>query len=75
MGIQESVLNELITKPIPENLSKILSRVQELGIDEKRIKYEPTLARGLDYYTGIIIEVEIPEYTVGTVGVSSGSNP
>lgn len=33
-----------------------------------KYEFSPTLARGLDYYTGIIIEVEIEEYTVGSVG-------
>lgn len=45
-------------------------RIQEvLGIlNDDRVMFEPTLARGLDYYTGIIIEVEIDGYTAGSVG-------
>lgn len=35
------------------------------GVD---FKFDPTLARGLDYYTGIIIEAEIEGYGGGSVG-------
>lgn len=37
-------------------------------MEESRIHFEPTLARGLDYYTGIIIEVEVADYQAGSVG-------
>ncbi len=37
-------------------------------VNDDRIIFEPTLARGLDYYTGIIIEVEIEGYDGGSVG-------
>jgi histidyl-tRNA synthetase len=40
----------------------------ELGVPEKAIKYEPTLARGLDYYTGIIFEGKDSEYKSGSLG-------
>lgn len=53
---------------MPDSLKDIVSAAAKLGVNEKNLQFEPTLARGLDYYTGIIIEVEIPEYTVGSVG-------
>jgi histidyl-tRNA synthetase len=37
-----------------------------LGVPEEVIEYNPTLARGLDYYTGMIFEVFVPEYPVGS---------
>lgn len=39
-----------------------------MGVDDTKIVFEPTLARGLDYYTGTIIELEIPDYTAGSLG-------
>lgn len=62
-GFDTSLLKTIENKPKTETLEQIIS-----ATNSKRIKYEPTLARGLDYYTGIIIEVEIEGYTVGSVG-------
>jgi histidyl-tRNA synthetase len=62
-GFESTLLQEIQDKPETESLKQILSLAAS-----NRIQYEPTLARGLDYYTGIIIEVEINGYTVGSVG-------
>lgn len=50
-----------------ENLQKIFGLLLELGIDQSQFEFSPTLARGLDYYTGMIFEVEAEGYTVGSV--------
>lgn len=68
LGIDPARLDKLLSSSLPENLSQIIDCAKELGVDEKLLKFEPTLARGLDYYTGIIIEVEIKGYEVGSVG-------
>jgi len=54
--------------PISENLSWVLETAKKLGVPNQTFKYEPTLARGLDYYTGLIFEGFIPNYDVGSVG-------
>lgn len=62
-GIDTSTLEKVSSsKPTAR-----ISEVQKIVSDE-RVVFEPTLARGLDYYTGIIIEVEIDGYTAGSVG-------
>lgn len=38
-------------------LEKFLSYCQLLGVSEKNVQIDPTLARGLDYYTGLTFEV------------------
>lgn len=53
-------------KPTPK-IDEIFSAVENLGVDKKFIEFLPTLARGLDYYTGIIFEVEIDGYNGGSV--------
>lgn len=68
VGVKGEKLDELTNAKVPENLQKIIEASEEFGVDKSRIKFEPTLARGLDYYTGIIIEVEVKDYTVGSVG-------
>lgn len=39
-----------------------------LGVPASALVYNPYLARGLDYYTGLIFEGKIPEYPVGSIG-------
>lgn len=51
-----------------ENLQAIISAALNLGVPQKALLFTPTLARGLDYYTGMIFEGVIPEYTAGSVG-------
>ncbi len=51
-----------------ENLQQIIAAAVALGVPEKALVFTPTLARGLDYYTGMIFEGNIPTYTAGSVG-------
>ena len=48
-------------------MAKTFSLLETLGVKPQQYEYSPTLARGLDYYTGLIFEIEIEEYTVGSV--------
>lgn len=67
-GFSPEVLDQIQSATMPESLNTIIEIATRLGADEETIVFEPTLARGLDYYTGMIIEVEIPGYTTGSVG-------
>ncbi len=49
-----------------ENLADILKLVTESGCEIKTV--EPAFARGLEYYTGIIFEVNIPELDIALGG-------
>lgn len=49
-------------------LKKVVSLAQNLGVPNDVFKYSPLMVRGLDYYTGMIFEVLIPQYKVGSVG-------
>ncbi|MDO8618760.1 MAG: histidine--tRNA ligase [Candidatus Daviesbacteria bacterium] len=49
-------LETLQEKPMTDNLKQILEYLEKMGQDMSKVKYEPTLARGLDYYTGMIFE-------------------
>ncbi len=68
LDLPDSTLESIQKAPLTKNLESIIKTAKELGISGDRIQFEPTLARGLDYYTGIIIEVEVEGYTVGSVG-------
>lgn len=49
------------------NLDDIMASAKVLGVAEKNLKFNPALARGLDYYTGMIFEGKIPGES-GSVG-------
>lgn len=50
-----------------ERISQIFSYLEKFNITPPMCDFSPTLARGLDYYTGMIFEVEIPGYEAGSV--------
>ncbi len=54
--VAKKALSDLQKKPQTENINKILLALKQMGGDINKVTYEPTLARGLDYYTGIIFE-------------------
>ena len=61
-GDNRQVLDELATmvgpsgEPGLENLSQVLDGIEAAGIGPGRLKIDPSIARGLDYYTGIVYE-------------------
>ena len=57
------MLDEIKRNEPTDSLEKMINLV-----NDERVVFEPTLARGLDYYTGLIIEVEIEGYSAGSVG-------
>ena len=50
-----------------EELQFIIDQTRDLGLDSTLLDFDVTLARGLNYYTGAIFEVQAPK------GVSMGS--
>jgi len=48
-------------------LRRVLEAAAGLGVPLQRIKVDPTLARGLDYYTGPVFETEVVEPKVGSI--------
>lgn len=51
-----------------ENLSEIIKFTEMLGVPTSDMIFDPKLARGLDYYTGMIFEVSVPEYGANSLG-------
>ncbi|KKU78436.1 MAG: Histidine-tRNA ligase [Candidatus Peregrinibacteria bacterium GW2011_GWA2_47_7] len=50
-----------------QEIKDFLAICQDFSIPEKNLSFDPSLARGLDYYTGIIFEVYIPDVAIGAV--------
>ncbi len=63
--------NELFKKiknqPITIYLQEIFSNLERFGITKEFYSYSSIIARGLDYYTSTIFEIEIDGYTAGSV--------
>lgn len=62
-----AMLKAIEEKHPTERLQQIFSTLETLGVSKEQFEYTPTLARGLDYYTGLIFEIEIDGYTAGSV--------
>lgn len=71
-GLSTSVASEIISAienaDKSDNLKEIEQYIIKLGVPAETLVFNPKLARGLDYYTGLIFEGRIPEYQVGSVG-------
>ncbi len=64
-GFDENLLTQIQEKEASQLIQILLNNQDYTG---NKTIYEPTLARGLNYYTGLIIEVEIEGFDAGSVG-------
>lgn len=51
-----------------DELEFVIKRCVALGIGQDQLKFDITLARGLDYYTGAIFEVKAQNVEMGSIG-------
>ena len=51
-----------------EELEYVLGMIDELGLNKSSLEIELTLARGLNYYTGCILEVTANDAQMGSIG-------
>ncbi len=68
--LSEKIRNDLSIMPEVESrkeLVQLFELYKQLGIPEENITLDLTLARGLDYYTGVTYEVVIPESGLGSI--------
>ena len=59
--------NELGIKYI-EEIKNILKYIAEVGLDSKKILFNPVIVRGLSYYTGIVWEWQDSDAGIGSLG-------
>lgn len=64
----KQALSSINKTDMSDNLKQIVDSSLALGVPEKSLKFTPTLARGLDYYTGMIFEVILLDYSGGSCG-------
>jgi len=66
---QASDILKKVTDSVPTaNINKLFELLDKMKISKENYAFDPSLARGLDYYTGLIFELEIEGYTAGSVG-------
>ena len=55
-------LESVMEPEVKQNLQEIIESVQTTKASEFEIVFDPTLVRGMSYYTGTIFEIAIPEF-------------
>lgn len=66
---QASDILKRVTESSPtNNINKLFDLLEKMKIRRDTYAFDPSLARGLDYYTGLIFELEIEGYTAGSCG-------
>ncbi len=68
--VANGVSSELLEKGLQE-LSDVVSAIHDHGVSENRIRVNPSIARGLDYYTGTVYETTLNDHP-GLGSVCSG---
>jgi len=51
-----------------EELQFVFANIEKLGLKTSVLKFDITLARGIDYYTGCILEVVQKDVKIGSIG-------
>ncbi|NCN82427.1 MAG: histidine--tRNA ligase [Candidatus Pacebacteria bacterium] len=64
----KAVLTALQSVEVSTQLQTIMELTVALGVPKSALVFSPTLARGLDYYTGMIFEIIVPESGAGSCG-------
>lgn len=65
-----TMLQSMRNKKPTADLENIFKFLKDFGVKEDEYVFQPTLARGLDYYTGAIFELKVPSY--GNLSIGAG---
>ena len=63
----EQLLNDFKSAKPTKDLKDIMTLLNKMGLNKEQYEFSPTLARGMNYYTGLIFEIEIDGYTAGSI--------
>jgi histidyl-tRNA synthetase len=70
-GFNEKQIDDVfmkISSAVPDQrLDEMFTILDSFGISEKNYSFDPTLSRGLDYYTGVIFETEVTKPVIGSI--------
>ena len=63
----DSLLKYIKEAQPDENLQAVFTAIKNFGIPETAFIFDPTMVRGLDYYTGTIFETYVEEPKIGSI--------
>ena len=66
--LKELLTNSEIGKKGVEELDFVSAKIEKLGLKTSQLKFDIKLARGIDYYTGCILEVKQNDVKIGSIG-------
>lgn len=66
-GLKTTLANSQIGTEGVNELAEVLEKVKAFGTDVPQLAIDPTLARGLSYYTGCIFEVKPTSVQMGSI--------
>ncbi len=66
-AVESIVLSSEIGAKGMEELTFVLNSIKQLGLNNAKLEFDPSLARGLNYYTGAIFEVKANEVNIGSI--------
>ncbi len=64
----KETLKGFLAPEAAEGLEAIIASVEETKVSEFRIEFDPTLVRGMSYYTGTIFEISMDEFGSSVAG-------
>jgi histidyl-tRNA synthetase len=67
-GEARKILDQIKQLSATPAVDELFTNLENIGLRKDSFAYDPTLARGLDYYTGAIFEIEVDGYSAGSVG-------
>ena len=62
------LLPPTVSNEVWQSLAKVITAVRQVAKDAYKIEFDPTLVRGMGYYTGQIFEIECPGYSSSVAG-------
>ncbi|MCR5238266.1 MAG: histidine--tRNA ligase [Lachnospiraceae bacterium] len=62
------LLGDNVPEGVTDDLIEIFSTVNEIKSGDFRLSFDPTLVRGMGYYTGTIFEIEMEEFGSSVAG-------
>lgn len=68
IGFLGEKLADCLPKEVSDSLKNIIRSVEATKAAEFEICFDPTLVRGMSYYTGTIFEIEMPEFNSSVGG-------
>ncbi len=67
-AVINAIFDSMKTAQPDQFLAETISYAKQCGVPDSVIKFDPSLARGLDYYTGPIYEFVVTESKIGSLG-------